>query len=124
MSGGALSGLVAFSLEHIESLRKQHYGQPIILLRSDTVPEDIHEISVADGILTGRGGATSHAAIVANRLGKTCVVGFGKMKVWEKNSECVVDGHVLRTGDAIGIDGRSGAIYLGRHEVEHVEMAG
>lgn len=124
VSGGALSGLVAFTLEHIEALRKQHYGQPIILLRSDTVPEDIHEISVADGILTGRGGATSHAAIVANRLGKTCVVGFVKMKIWEKNAECVVDGQVLRTGDAIGIDGRSGAIYFGKHEIEHLEVGG
>jgi pyruvate,orthophosphate dikinase len=123
VSGGALSGLVAFDLENIEQLRRDRPGRTIILLRSDTVPEDIHEISIAEGILTGKGGATSHAAIVAHRLGKTCVVGFNKMRIWEKRAECIVDGHVIRTGDEIAIDGRSGAIYLGTHETEQVDLS-
>ncbi len=123
VSGGALSGLAAFNMENIEHLRREHPGKPIILIRSDTVPEDIHEISIADGILTGKGGATSHAAIVAHRLGKTCVVGFSKMRVWEQNAEGVVDGHVIRTGEGIAIDGRSGAIYTGIHESEKLDLA-
>ncbi len=122
VSGGALSGMVAFDLETIQRLRKEHEGQAIILLRSDTVPDDIREISIADGILTGKGGATSHAAVVAHRLGKIAVVGFSKMKVWETERKCVIDGHVLHSGDIIGIDGRSGAIYLGDHETEKLEM--
>jgi pyruvate,orthophosphate dikinase len=122
VSGGALCGMVAFDLDSIQKLRKEHSGQPIILLRSDTVPDDIREISIADGILTGKGGATSHAAIVAHRLEKTCVVGFSKMKVWEMDRKCIIDGKVLRTGDLIGIDGRSGAIYLGCHETQHVDV--
>jgi pyruvate,orthophosphate dikinase len=122
VSGGALAGLAAFNMENIEHLRREHPGRTIVLIRSDTVPEDIHEISIADGILTGKGGATSHAAIVAHRLGKTCVVGFNKMRVWERKAECVVDGHTIRTGDGIAIDGRSGAIYKGLHETEQVDL--
>ena len=122
VSGGALCGKVAFDLDSIQRLRQEYVGQPIIFLRSDTVPDDIHEISVADGILTGRGGATSHAAIVAHRLGKTCVVGFSKMRVWELERKCVINSQVIHTGDTIAIDGRSGAIYLGCHETEHMDI--
>ena len=122
VSGGALSGLVAFDLDAIQCLRKEHPGKPIILIRSDTVPDDIREISISDGILTGKGGATSHAAIVAHRLGKICVVGFSKLRVWETDRSCVVDGHTLKTGDFISIDGRSGSIYLGVHETEQVDV--
>ena len=124
VSGGALSGLVAFDLDAIQSLRKEYPGKPIILIRSDTVPDDIREISISDGILTGKGGATSHAAIVAHRLGKICVVGFSKLRVWEGDRSCVVDGHTLKTGDYISIDGRSGSIYLGVHETEQVDVVG
>ncbi|MBP8644878.1 MAG: hypothetical protein KBH99_01995 [Syntrophobacteraceae bacterium] len=122
VSGGALSGLAAFDLESISRLRKEHVEKPVILLRSDTVPDDIREISIADGILTGKGGATSHAAIVAHRLGKTCVVGFSRMRLWELDKKCTINGHVIHTGDTIGIDGRSGAVYIGYHEIEHVEI--
>lgn len=126
-SGGALCGLVAFDLDSIVRLRKERMNQPVILLRSDTVPDDIGEISISDGILTGKGGATSHAAIVAHRLGKTCVVGFSKMKVWVKDKKCRIVApdqteHVLQTGDPIGIDGRSGAIYLGHHAIVEVDL--
>ena len=61
-------------------------------------------------------------SIVAHRLGKTCVVGFSKMKLWERDKTCQINGHVLQTGDKIGIDGRSGAIYLGHHETEQVAI--
>jgi pyruvate, orthophosphate dikinase len=123
VSGGALSGIVAFDLETIQRLKTENPDKSIILIRSDTVPDDIREISVADGILTGKGGATSHAAIVAHRLEKICVVGVSRMKCWESERKCVIDGHELRTGDTIGIDGRSGAIFSGLLETEQVDLA-
>ena len=122
VSGGALCGMVALNYEHIGAIRQSSPQMPIILLRTDTVPDDIREISLADGILTGKGGATSHAAIVAHRLGKTCVVGFSKMRVWDRDGKCTIDDHVLRMGDFICIDGRSGAVYLGQHATEKVEV--
>lgn len=122
VSGGALSGIVAFDFETLRSLRTEKPGKPIILIRSDTVPDDIREIAMAEGLLTGKGGATSHAAIVAHRLGKSCVVGFSKLRVWESDKRAVIDGHTLRTGDVIGIDGRSGAVYIGEHPIEQVEV--
>ncbi len=121
VSGGALCGRVAFELNDIVRLKKDYPGESIILIRSDTVPDDIHEISIADGLLTGKGGATSHAAIVAHRLGKTCVVGCSKMRVWERDGRCLIGGRFLRTGDVIGIDGRSGGIYFGFHVTEKPE---
>jgi len=124
VSGGALGGLAAFDLESIEDLRRRFPGQAIIFIRSDTVPEDIREISVADGILTGKGGATSHAAIVAHRLEKTCVVGFSRMRVRESERSCSIDDHVIGTGDWLSIDGRSGEVYLGRHPTRLVDLEG
>lgn len=120
VSGGALAGVAAFDLGSIQRLRQDAPGRPIILIRSDTVPDDIREISISDGILTGKGGATSHAAIVAHRLQKTCVVGFSTMKVWEGQRKAVIDDHTIREGDLISIDGRNGAIYLGEHPTEEV----
>ena len=122
VSGGALCGVVAFDLESIQRLRQEKVPLPIILIRADTVPDDIREISIADGILTGKGGATSHAAIVAHRLEKICVVGFSKMRVWEREQKCTIDGRTIRTGDVIGIDGRSGGVYVGQHETEEVDV--
>ena len=123
VSGGALSGIAAFDLETIRRFKMERPDRPIILIRSDTVPDDIREISVADGILTGKGGATSHAAIVAHRLEKTCVVGVSRMKCFESEQRCVIDGHELKTGDFIGIDGRSGAIFSGLLQTEQVDLS-
>ncbi|HEC31478.1 MAG TPA: hypothetical protein ENI41_03195 [Deltaproteobacteria bacterium] len=122
VSGGALSGKVVFTLEDIQQFRLQEPETPLILIRSDTVPDDIREISMADGILTGKGGPTSHAAIVAHRLNKTCVVGCVKMRVWENDKKCIINGHVIRKGDEISIDGHNGAIYRGMQEIEVVEL--
>jgi pyruvate,orthophosphate dikinase len=123
VSGGAISGLAAFDLESIQRIKKDYAGKPVILIRSDTVPDDIHEISVADGVLTAKGGATSHAAIVAHRLDKTCVVGVSRMRVRDSEKTCVIDGHPVKAGDSISIDGRSGAIYSGMLEVEQVDLS-
>ncbi len=123
VSGGALSGLAAFDLESIERIKKEQPGEAIILIRSDTVPDDIHEISIADGVLTAKGGATSHAAIVAHRLGKTCVVGLSRMKVHDSEKTCAIDHHTVKTGDAVSIDGRSGAVYFGKAQIEQVALS-
>jgi pyruvate,orthophosphate dikinase len=122
VSGGALSGRAVFNLEEIAYYRHQHPNDALILIRSDTVPDDITEISAADAILSARGGATSHAAIVAYQLEKTSVVGCAELQVWERESRCLIGGDEIRAGDFLSIDGRSGAIYTGRYEIKTVEV--
>jgi pyruvate,orthophosphate dikinase len=117
-----LSGRAVFDLEEIEHYRHNHPSDPLILIRSDTVPDDITEISAADAILSARGGAASHAAIVAYQLEKTCVVGCAELQVWESESRCRIGGTEIRAGDFLSIDGRSGAIYHGRYDIKTVEM--
>ncbi len=116
--GGAMSGRAVFSIENIEILRTQSPNTHLILIRSDTVPEDIHEISQADGVLTARGGQTSHASIVTIRLEKTCVVGCEALKVYESESRCIINDTEIRFGDTISIDGRSGILLKGEHPTE------
>ena len=116
--GGALSGRAVFNIENIETLRAESPNTPLILIRSDTVPEDIHEISQADGVLTARGGQTSHASIVTIRLEKTCVVGCEALRVFESESRCIINGQEIRFGDSISIDGRSGVLLSGEHPTE------
>jgi len=121
VSGGALSGRVVFSLEDITSWKAAEPGSPLILVRGDTVPDDIREISAADGLLTARGGATSHAAIVATRLDKTCVVGCRELVCVEKERKCILHHHVVNAGEFISIDGAEGSIYLGKMKLSERE---
>jgi pyruvate,orthophosphate dikinase len=114
VSGGALSGRVVFSLEDITWWKAAEPGSSLILVRGDTVPDDIKEISAADGLLTARGGATSHAAIVATRLDKTCVVGCRDLVCMEKEKKCIIHHHIVNAGEFISIDGVEGSIYLGK----------
>jgi pyruvate,orthophosphate dikinase len=116
VSGVALSGRAVFSLDDIRRFRSQEPGTLLILIRFDTVPDDIREISAADGLLTSRGGATSHASIVAHQLGKTCVVGCSNLMVYEKAGYGVINGHRIKCGDFLSIDGRNGFVYKGPHE--------
>ncbi len=113
VSGGALSGRLVFSLEDIDTWRSRAPGTPMVLVRGDTVPEDIREIFAADALLTARGGVTSHAAVVAHRLEKTCVVGCSNLVVNEKEKTCHFNGHRLGAGDTISIDGQEGSVYQG-----------
>ncbi|OQX20766.1 MAG: phosphoenolpyruvate synthase [Desulfobulbaceae bacterium A2] len=113
VSGGALAGRAVFSEEQIRRLRHEDPYSPLILIRQDTVPDDIREISLADGLLTSRGGQTSHASVVATRMEKTCVVGCGELKVYELLQYCEIAGHRLEFGDAISMDGRSGLVIKG-----------
>jgi len=120
-SGGALSGRFVFTLEEIRYWRKAEPETPLIIVRNDTVPDDIKEIYEADGLLTGRGGSTSHAAIVAHRLGKTCVVGCGDLVCKESDKACSFGRQWLRSGDWISMDGREGSVYLGQMNIKEME---
>jgi pyruvate,orthophosphate dikinase len=113
VSGGALSGRVVFSLEEIDAWRQREPRTPLILVRGDTVPDDIREIFAADGLLTARGGVTSHAAVVAHRLEKKCVVGCGKLVCDERHKTCRFDHEQVRSGDFISIDGFEGSVFKG-----------
>ncbi len=118
VSGGALCGKAVFNFDEILKYRRIEPSAHLILLRFDTVPEDIQEISATDGLLTARGGQTSHASIVAFRLDKVCVVGCKALQVLEEESRAILNGREIKCGDFIGIDGRKGIIYAGRHEVQ------
>jgi pyruvate,orthophosphate dikinase len=111
---GAMSGRAVFCLDDIVRWRRDEPGTPLILVRGDTVPEDIKEISAADGLLTARGGSTSHAAIVANRLEKTCVVGCRDLVCMEKDRKFILNDTAVHAGDFISIDGSEGSIYSGK----------
>jgi pyruvate,orthophosphate dikinase len=118
VSGGAMSGRVVFTLEEIEDLRITDPAANLILARNDTVPDDIQEIHAADGLLTARGGLTSHAAVIAHRLGKTCVVSCTSMDCNEKEKYCEFNQVKIKSGDHISIDGHEGSVYQGLIKVE------
>jgi pyruvate,orthophosphate dikinase len=113
VSGGAMSGRVVFNLEEIDRWRRSEPDCSLILLRGDTVPDDIKEIHAADGLLTARGGVTSHASVVAHRLGKTCVVGCADLVCKEREGTGQFYDTLVKSGDYISIDGRGGAVYQG-----------
>ena len=120
-----LAGRVVFSLEDIEAWRGREPDTPLILVRGDTVPDDIREISAADGLLTARGGSTSHAAIVAHRLNKTCIVGLSEMVCRQAEKTATIGHARLAAGDWVSIDGLDGAVYHGRLESSlHVKERG
>ena len=93
--------------------RHQEPDTHLILVRSDTVPDDIKEIFATDGLLTARGGVSSHASVVAHRLGKTCIVGCGNMDCNEPRRTVEFQQFKLKSGDYISIDGREGSVYQG-----------
>lgn len=118
VSGGALCGRAVFSPDDIRRFRTQEPNTPLILIRFDTVPEDIREISAADGLLTSRGGATSHASIVAHQLEKTCVVGCSNLMVYEKTGCVIINELRVKCGDFLSIEGQNGFVYKGKHEIQ------
>ena len=122
VSGGAYSGRTAVNPEQIEALIAQDPDENVILLRPDTVPEDIAMIIRVQGILTARGGSTSHAAVTAKRLGKTAVVDCNRLEVDEIAGTATLAGNTIRAGDWISIDGRTGNIFMGR--LETIQQAG
>lgn len=117
-SPGAAYGHVVFDSDRAEELGRDG-GQRVILLREETKPEDIHGFFAAEGILTSRGGKTSHAAVVARGMGKPCVAGAEGIIVDVMKRQARIGDAVIKEGDIITIDGSSGNVYLG--EIETVE---
>jgi pyruvate, orthophosphate dikinase len=111
-SPGAASGEIVFSSDEAELMRSQ--GRKVILVRVETSPEDIHGMHAADGILTTRGGMTSHAAVVARGMGKPCVSGAGTIRVDYAADTLAAGGITLRKGEVITIDGSTGQMLAGK----------
>jgi pyruvate, orthophosphate dikinase len=114
-SPGAAVGQIVFTAD--EAVEKAGHGankNPVILVRAETTPEDIHGMEVAAGILTSRGGMTSHAAVVTRGMGKCCVAGAGDIHVDEKKREMHVKGQVFGEGDWISLDGTTGRVIKGK----------
>jgi pyruvate,orthophosphate dikinase len=114
-SPGAAVGQIVFTAdEAVEKAGHSNKRVPVILVRAETTPEDIHGMEVAAGILTSRGGMTSHAAVVTRGMGKCCVAGAGDIKVDEKAREMRVKGQVFKGGDWISLDGTTGRVIKGK----------
>ncbi len=121
-SPGAASGKVVFTAAAAETWAGK--GEKVILVRRETSPEDIGGMHVAEGILTVRGGMTSHAAVVARGMGTPCVAGAGELRVDAEAKELSADDEVIKEGDVITIDGAKGEVMLGRVPTIKPEMTG
>ena len=121
-SPGAAVGKIVFSSEEAEELKNK--GEKVILVRIETSPEDIHGMNAAEGVLTARGGMTSHAAVVARGMGKCCVVGCGALKIDYEKEEFTVNGKKLKKGDWITIDGNTGEVIEGKMPTIQPEFTG
>lgn len=117
---GAASGRISFFSDEVHE-RKKAWGK-VILVRLETSPEDIKGMELSEGILTARGGMTSHAALVARQRGKTCVVGCSALDIDYKARTMRVGGHTIKEGDWISIDGSTGEVYLGQIETSPSEV--
>jgi len=121
-SPGAASGEIVFSSDEAEALKSQ--GRKVILVRVETSPEDIHGMHAAEGILTTRGGMTSHAAVVARGMGKPCVSGAGSLRVDYRTQTLTAGGTVLKKGDTLTIDGATGQVLAGAVPMLEPVLAG
>ena len=121
-SPGAATGEIAFTAEEAEKVAADR--RDVILVRTETSPEDIHGMHAARGILTARGGMTSHAAVVARGMGRPCVSGAGMIKIDVANGTMTSGAHTLKRGDIITIDGATGCVYKGRVGLRQPELTG
>jgi len=119
-SPGAATGEAVFDADEAETLAKK--GRKVILVRPETSPEDFHGIVAAQAVLTARGGMTSHAAVVARGMGKTCVVGAQGIDVDPAGGRFRANGRVVKRGQTITVDGTSGRVILGAAKVVHPKM--
>ena len=120
-SPGAACGAVYFTAEDAAAHAKDG---PVLLVRAETSPEDINGMRVSQGILTARGGRTSHAAVVARGMGTCCVAGCGALYIDEAKKQMTVNGNIVKEGDFISIDGVTGNVYLGRISTVEAEVGG
>ncbi|MBO9459241.1 pyruvate, phosphate dikinase [Labrenzia sp. R5_0] len=121
-SPGAASGAIVFSSDEAEKAKAE--GRKVILVRVETSPEDIHGMHAAEGILTSRGGMTSHAAVVARGMGKPCVAGAGMLRIDYRNGVINAAGRQLKEGDIITIDGATGQVLVGEVEMLQPTLSG
>ena len=121
-SPGAAVGRMVFSAEDAE--REAEKGEKVILVRIETSPEDIHGMSVAQGILTARGGMTSHAAVVARGMGKCCVSGCSDLSIDYNKQLCTIGGKKMKKGDYISLDGTKGEVILGKVQTMNPSLSG
>lgn len=121
-SPGASSGYISFTAT--DAMLRNAKEEPIILVRTETSPEDLQGMDAAKGILTSRGGMTSHAAVVARGMGKCCVSGAHEVFVNEKEKTVKIGEHILGENDFISLDGSTGKVYLGHVETRDPELSG
>lgn len=121
-SPGAASGRVVFTAE--EAVRRQEGGERVLLVRTETSPEDIRGMHAAQGILTARGGMTSHAAVVARGMGRSCVVGCRELMINESSGYCRIGNVEVRAGDFLTIDGASGQVIQGQAPLVAADLGG
>ena len=121
-SPGAAAGEIVLSADRAEELAAA--GKSVILVRLETSPEDIHGMHAAAGILTARGGMTSHAAVVARGMGRACVSGAGELRFDETAGKVYIREHELAEGDIVTIDGGTGEVFLGQVDTIQPEMSG
>lgn len=121
-SPGAACGRIVFFADDAAKWAKD--GHKVIMVRIETSPEDLAGMQVAEGILTARGGMTSHAAVVARGMGKCCVSGAGSLNINYKDRTVEVDGVILKEGDFISLNGTTGEVYQGQVETKAAEVSG
>ena len=121
-SPGAASGTVVFSADEAEAMAEK--GQHVILVRVETSPEDIHGMHAARGILTTRGGMTSHAAVVARGMGRPCVSGAGEIRIDYQGKTMTVRNKTIRAGEQLTIDGGTGEVFAGEVPTVQPELSG
>ena len=121
-SPGAAVGKVVFNADKAEELSKK--GEKVILVRKETSPDDIHGMAAAQGILTARGGMTSHAAVVARGMGKCCVAGCEEIKVFEEKKYFEIGNLKVREGEIISLNGSTGEVILGEAPLIEPELSG
>jgi pyruvate, orthophosphate dikinase len=117
-----MNGVIVFDQQDLEILKKKDPDKMTVLVRPDTVPDDIEMIFECEGLLTSKGGATSHAAVTAATLGKSCVVNCSDMVVFEKEKKCIISGNVFYAFDPIAIDGNKGIVYKGNYPIKVQEL--
>ncbi len=121
-SPGAATGRIVFSADEADAWNSR--GERVILVRIETSPEDLKGMSAAQGILTQRGGQTSHAAVVARGMGKCCVSGCGELGIDYSKKEMKVKDNIMREGDYISLDGSTGEVMLGEVKTVEAELSG
>ena len=121
-SPGAASGQAVFTAD--EAVKWKESGKKVILVRLETSPDDIHGMDAAEGILTARGGMTSHAAVVARGMGKTCVAGCESIRVDEHGKKFTAGGRTINQGDWISLNGSTGEVILGKVPTQDPELSG